>query len=73
MSQDIQLQESVMIELGWEPSIDAARIDRHRTRGRRDPDWACPKLRTKGRGGEGDGSRERREGCGGANRGQAIS
>lgn len=55
MSQDIQLQESVMIELGWEPSIDAARI---RARGRRDPDWACPKLRTKGRGGEGDGSSE---------------
>ena len=26
MSQDIQLQESVMIELGWEPSIDAAHI-----------------------------------------------
>jgi osmotically-inducible protein OsmY len=27
MSQDMQLQESVMIELGWEPSIDAAHID----------------------------------------------
>src|SRR5208337_1432288 len=27
MSQDKQLQESVMIELGWEPSIDAASID----------------------------------------------
>jgi len=26
MSQDRQLQESVMEELGWEPSIDAARI-----------------------------------------------
>ncbi len=27
MSQDKQLQECVMIELGWEPSINAARID----------------------------------------------
>ena len=27
MSQDRQLRESVMIELGWEPSIDAANID----------------------------------------------
>ena len=27
MSQDKELQESVMVELGWEPSIDAADID----------------------------------------------
>jgi osmotically-inducible protein OsmY len=27
MSQDKELRESVMIELGWEPSIDAAHID----------------------------------------------
>ena len=27
MSQDMQLQESVMIELGWEPSVDAVHID----------------------------------------------
>jgi osmotically-inducible protein OsmY len=27
MSQDMQLQESVMIELSWEPSIDAVHID----------------------------------------------
>ena len=26
MSQDKELQESVMVELGWEPSIDAAHI-----------------------------------------------
>ena len=26
MSQDRELQESVMAELGWEPSIDAAHI-----------------------------------------------
>ena len=27
MSQDKELQESVMVELGWEPSIDAADVD----------------------------------------------
>ena len=42
-----------MEELGWEPSVDAAR---RRECGRRDPNRASPKLRTKGRGGEGGGS-----------------
>jgi hypothetical protein len=64
MSQDRQLQESVMEELGWEPSIDAAHIGVAANAGVVDRDRARPKLRTKGRGGEGGGSGEGREGHG---------
>ena len=62
MSQDRQLQESVMEELGWEPSIDAAHIGVAANAGVVTLTGYNPKLRTKGRGGEGSGSGERREG-----------
>ena len=66
-----ELQESVMAELGWEPSINAAHIGVAAHAGVVTLTGHVPKLPAKGRGGEDGGSGEGCEGRGRGNRGQA--